>query len=120
MGNDRDRDSFASWVRQTMIKAGADREMVANFERALRRQWGGTRHYIAKTTRPDRSESFRCGATGVAAPAPIFPFVERDLSVLLEARLALAAERPDHDANEGGDDEPVIDGQFHNAGITFI
>jgi hypothetical protein len=53
---------FSRWVRQAKIDAGADREAAAKFERAMRKQFGGTRHYIAKNAPADRSESPRRAA----------------------------------------------------------
>jgi hypothetical protein len=41
------------------------------------------------------------------------PIVERNASVFLKARFALAAEHPEHDANKGDNENQKIDRRFY-------
>ena len=51
------------YIKTTSIAAGVDRAVADELERELRRQYGGTRHYIAKTSPTDRVERPRRDAT---------------------------------------------------------
>ena len=43
----------------------------------------------------------------------ILVFLERNPRIPLKTRLALAGEDPEHDADEGNDQDEVINGQVH-------
>ena len=45
---------FSRWVCFALIDAGLEEAAARAFERKLRKELGGTRHYIAKTVPQDR------------------------------------------------------------------
>jgi len=54
---------FARWVRLALIEAGTDCAVAANFVLEIRKQFGGTRHYISKRPHRNPPESPRTNAT---------------------------------------------------------
>jgi len=58
------RDDFIRSVRTCSIANDMNATAEAKLECEPRQQFGGQRHYIAKTTRRDRSDQRQRGATG--------------------------------------------------------